>query len=90
MKKYETEINDALTADLGKSHYESFMCEPGMVLSELSYMIRHTGKFAKRTRVRTPLAQFSSHSYVQPMPYGNTLIMSPWNYPFLLSIRSAD
>jgi len=62
------------------------MCETGMVLSELSYMIRHTGKFAKRKRVRTPLAQFASHSYVQPMPYGNTLIMSPWNYPFLLSI----
>ena len=86
VKKYETEINNALTADLGKSHYEGFMCETGMVLSELSYMIRHTGKFAKRKRVRTPLAQFASHSYVQPMPYGNTLIMSPWNYPFLLSI----
>lgn len=86
VKKYETEVNDALTADLGKSHYEGFMCESGLVLSEISYMIRHTKKFAKRKTVYTPLAQFASHSFKQPVPYGNTLIMSPWNYPFLLTI----
>ena len=86
VKKYETEVNDALTADLGKSHYEGFMCESGLVLSEISYMIRHTRRFAKRKTVYTPLAQFASHSFKQPVPYGNTLIMSPWNYPFLLTI----
>lgn len=86
VKKYETEVNDALKADLGKSHYEGFMCESGLVLSEISYMIRHTKRFAKRKTVYTPLAQFASHSYKQPVPYGNTLIMSPWNYPFLLTI----
>lgn len=86
VKKYETEVNDALQADLGKSHYEGFMCESGLVLSEISYMIRHTKRFAKRKTVYTPLAQFASHSYKQPVPYGNTLIMSPWNYPFLLTI----
>lgn len=86
VKKYETEVNDALTEDLGKSHFEGFMCESGLVLSELSYMVRHTRKFAKRKTVHTPLSQFASHSYVQPVPYGNTLIMSPWNYPFLLTI----
>ena len=86
VKKYECEVNDALTADLGKSHYEGFMCESGLVLSEISYMIRHTKRFAKRKTVYTPLAQFASHSFKQPVPYGNTLIMSPWNYPFLLTI----
>lgn len=86
VKKYETEVNDALKTDLGKSHYEGFMCESGLVLSEISYMIRHTKRFAKRKTVYTPLAQFSSHSFKQPVPYGNTLIMSPWNYPFLLTI----
>ena len=86
VKKYETEVNDALKSDLGKSHYEGFMCESGLVLSEISYMIRHTKRFAKRKTVWTPLAQFASHSFKQPVPYGNTLIMSPWNYPFLLTI----
>ena len=85
VKKYQTEIDDALTTDLGKSHYEGFMCESGLVLTEISYMIRHVGKFAKKKTVATPLAQFHSHSYRQPVPYGNTLIMSPWNYPFLLT-----
>lgn len=86
VKKYEHEIEAALTEDLGKSDFEGFMCETGIVLSEISYMIRHTKKFASRHRVHTPLAQFASHSYKQPSPYGNTLIMSPWNYPFLLTI----
>ena len=86
VKKYETEINDALKADLGKSHFEGFMCESGLVLSEISYMLHHTRRFARRKTVHTPLAQFASHSFRQPVPYGNTLIMSPWNYPFLLTI----
>ncbi|MBQ9783334.1 MAG: aldehyde dehydrogenase [Clostridia bacterium] len=87
VKRYEHQINDALKTDLGKSHYESFMCESGFVLTEIGYLTKHTKKFAKRKTVPTPLAQFRSHSYRQPVPYGNTLIMSPWNYPFLLTVE---
>lgn len=86
VKKYEKEIGEALTKDLGKSDFEGFMCEVGMVLTEISYMIRHTRKFAREKTVYTPLAQFASRSYKKPSPYGNVLIMSPWNYPFLLTI----
>lgn len=45
--KYEKKINQAICADLGKSAFESYMCETGLVLSELTYMIKHTRKFAK-------------------------------------------
>ena len=86
VKKNETELGLALTKDLGKSEFEGFMCETGLVLTEISYMIRHTRKFASEHRVHTPLAQFASRSYKKPSPYGNVLIMSPWNYPFLLTI----
>lgn len=86
VKKYEVEISDALTKDLGKSAFEGYMAEIGMVLSETSYMIRNTKKYAKRKTVFTPLSQFASHSFKQPVPYGNILIMSPWNYPFLLTM----
>jgi aldehyde dehydrogenase (NAD+) len=86
VKKYEQEIANALNKDLGKSGYESFMCETGMVLAEIGYMIKHVKKFAKEKRVHTPLAQFASRSYQKPSPYGNTLIMSPWNYPLLLTL----
>ncbi len=86
VKRHENEIMEALTADLGKSGFEGFMCEIGLVLSEISYMLRHLRRFAAKKMVYTPLAQFASVSYTQAAPYGNTLIMSPWNYPFLLTI----
>lgn len=86
VKKYESEIGAALKSDLGKSAFEGFMCETGLVLNEISYMIRHTRKFAANHIVPTPLPQFASVSYKKPSPYGNVLIMSPWNYPFLLTI----
>ena len=87
VKKYEKDITDALTKDLGKSDFEGFMCEAGLTLTEISYMIHHVRKFAKKHIVYTPLAQFASVSYKKAVPYGNTLIMSPWNYPFLLTIE---
>ena len=83
---HEQELAAAMAQDLGKSATESYMCETGMVLSELSYMIRHTRKFAREKTVPTPLVQFASRSYRKPCPYGVTLIMSPWNYPLLLTL----
>ena len=82
----EAEIHAALKEDLGKSGMESYMCETGMALEELSYMIAHTKRFAKNKRVATPLAQFAARSFKSPIPYGTVLIMSPWNYPVLLTI----
>ena len=82
----EKEIHDALRKDLGKSGFESYMCETGLVLEEISYMLKHVRRFAGEKRVRTPLAQFHSRSYKKPSPYGVTLIMSPWNYPFMLTL----
>ncbi|MCI9490793.1 aldehyde dehydrogenase [Lachnospiraceae bacterium 48-42] len=82
----EEKINKAIHQDLGKSAFETYMCETGLVLSELSYMLKHIYSYAKEKNVRTPLAQFHSRSYKKPSPYGVTLIMSPWNYPFLLTI----
>ncbi len=80
------EINAALKADLGKSAFESYMCESGLSLSELDYMIAHAKKFSKVRHVSTPLVHIHSTSRVQPSPYGVVLVMSPWNYPFLLTI----
>lgn len=86
IENHEDEISSALKSDLGKGSFESFMCEIGLAKSEISYMIKHTKKFAEKRRVKTPVTHFASVSYRLPVPYGNALIMSPWNYPFLLSI----
>ena len=80
-------LTAALKTDLGKSRQESYMCEIGLVKSEISYMLSHIGRFSREHRVPTPLAQYISRSFVKTSPYGNVLIMSPWNYPILLTLE---
>lgn len=87
IKENENEIAKALYKDLNKDKVESYMVEVGMVLSELSYVIKHTKKWAKPKGVATPLSQFLASSFIVPEPYGVVLVMSPWNYPFLLTMQ---
>lgn len=87
IRAHEKDIAAALKQDLGKSEEESYMCEIGLTLNELSYQIKHINKFAKRRKVPTPLTQQLSTSFLYPSPYGRVLIISPWNYPFLLSLE---
>ena len=84
---HEAQINAALQQDLGKSPSESYMCEVGMTLAELSYTLAHLGRWARRHSVLTPLAQFHARSFTVHNPYGVVLIMSPWNYPFMLTME---
>ena len=86
IKAFEKEICSALKQDLGKSPFESFMCEIGLVLEEISFMLKNTKQLSAEKNVKTPLVNFASRSYTKPTPYGNTLIISPWNYPFLLTM----
>ena len=83
----EGEIKKALKEDLNKSESESYMTEIGMTLSELSYDIRHVRGWSKNKRVGTPLAHFPARSFISKEPYGVALILSPWNYPFMLLIE---
>lgn len=87
IKEHEEEIYDALYKDLGKSRFEGYMCEVGLTLSEISYMLKHVRSFSREKNVHTPLAQFCSRSFKKPSPRGVVLIMSPWNYPFLLTME---
>lgn len=85
----EDKIIDALKQDLNKDATESYMAEIGLVLSEINYQLRHIKRWTKNKKVWTPLAQFYGVSYETYEPYGVTLVMSPWNYPFMLSIEPA-
>ena len=87
MLAHEKDLNEALQKDLGKSRMESYMCEVGLTLSELTWMQRHLGRLSAEKRVPTPLAQFAARSFRSPSPYGTVLIMSPWNYPVLLTLE---
>ncbi len=79
-------LKDALYADLGKSGCEAYMTEIGMCRDEIRYLIKHLPGWIRSRRVTTPLAQFCADSFVVPEPYGCALIISPWNYPLLLSL----
>lgn len=87
IRRYEEELDQALEADLGKSRMESYMCEIGLTLSELTWMQKHLRSLVREKRVATPLAQFAARSFRSPSPYGTVLIMSPWNYPVLLTLE---
>lgn len=84
---HEKDLNEALQKDLGKSRMESYMCEVGLTLSELTWMQKHLSSLSAKKRVPTPLAQFAARSFRSPSPYGTVLIMSPWNYPVLLTLE---
>ena len=81
------EIFKALKADLNKSEEEAYMSEVGLVLSEISYMIKHCKRFSTPKKFPTPLSHFPASSYKIPCAYGSVLIISPWNYPFMLAIE---
>ena len=86
MIRHEADLAAALKADLGKSRMESYMCEIGLTLSELTWMQKHLRNLMRSKRVSTPAAQFAAKSFRSPSPYGTVLIMSPWNYPVLLTL----
>lgn len=87
IRRMESEINDALKKDINKAPLESYMTEVGMTLAEISYIKKHLRAWMKEKKVLTPLVQFPSKSFTIAEPYGVTLIMSPWNYPFMLCME---
>ena len=86
MIRHEADLAAALKEDLGKSRMESYMCEIGLTLSELTWIQKHLCSLILSKRVSTPVAQFAAKSFRSPSPYGTVLIMSPWNYPVLLTL----
>nr|WP_283651260.1 aldehyde dehydrogenase family protein [Ileibacterium valens] len=83
---HEDEILQALALDLGKNNKEAYFTEVGMVYSELNYMLKKLSGFTAAKYHWTPIHQFPALSMTIDVPYGNVLIMSPWNYPFQLTL----
>ncbi|MDL2236741.1 aldehyde dehydrogenase [Christensenellaceae bacterium OttesenSCG-928-K19] len=86
MHQNEGKLFDALQADLGKSEQEAYMTEVGLTYGELRHAIKNLKKWMKPKKVGTPLAHFPSRSVIHSDPYGVVLVMSPWNYPFFLTM----
>ncbi|MGX9707272.1 aldehyde dehydrogenase [Laceyella tengchongensis] len=86
IKRYEPDITTALKKDLHRSEFDAYLSEIGPTLDEIKYVSKRLKTWAKPRRVPTPQVLMGSKSYVYPEPYGLTLIISPWNYPFNLAV----
>lgn len=83
---HEDEIIEALYKDFKKPAFESFLTEINVVQSDLKDVIKNIKSWARPKRVRASILNFPSSDYIYSEPYGKTLIISPWNYPFQLAI----
>ncbi len=86
IKENENNIFDALKKDLNKAPFETYASEIGLVYTELKDAIKNLFIWNQKKKVRTPIVHFKSNSYIVSEPYGVVLIMSPWNYPFQLTL----
>ena len=86
IKENEQYIMDALYKDLRKSNFESYATEIGIVYDELNLHIKNLRKWSKREKRKSPIVHFPAKSYIYKDPYGVTLIIGPFNYPFQLVI----
>ena len=84
IQKNEEEILQALKKDLGKSNFEAYATEVGIIYDEINLHIKNIRKWAKREKRSSPIVHYPSKSYVYKEPYGVTLIIGPFNYPFQL------
>ena len=86
IKENESKIYDALKEDLNKHEFESFLTEILLVKKEIKLFTKKLKSWSKKKRVKGSILNFPSKNYLIPEPYGNVLIITPWNYPFQLSL----
>ncbi len=77
----ESELLDALRADLGKSATEAYTTEAGFVLGEIAHAERHLASWMRPEKVSLPLKLRPGRASIVSEPLGVTLVIAPWNYP---------
>ena len=82
----EQDILRALNLDLRKCEFEGVATEVQYVLSEIEHTLKKVSKWIKPKKVPTPLLHWPAKSYIHYEPFGEILIIGPWNYPFQLII----
>ncbi|MES2577292.1 MAG: aldehyde dehydrogenase [Bacteroidota bacterium] len=82
----EEAIIKALYDDFKKPSFEAVLTETNYVISDLKETIKNIDSWAKPKKVFASLLNFPSSDFIYSEPYGNVLILSPWNYPFQLAM----
>lgn len=84
--KHRENIQNAIYADFKKPAAETDLAEIYPTINELRHTISHLSDWALPLEVDVPMTHFGSSCYVNYEPKGNCLVITPWNYPFFLSI----
>ena len=84
LERHTPALEAALKEDLGKSRFESYASEIGMVLAGISHIRRHLARWMKPRAKFAPVQLFPGRSRVEPVPYGCVYILGPYNYPVQL------
>jgi aldehyde dehydrogenase (NAD+) len=83
---HENDILEALYKDFKKPAFESVLSETQFVISDLKKTIKNIHSWSKPKKVAPYILNFPTSDYIYSEPYGNVLIISPWNYPFQLAL----
>ena len=84
---HEKEFEDALAEDLGRSTVEAYLCDIGPIIVEINEMLAGLRRWARPECHFSGLMCFPSLvTKVYKMPYGVSLVISPFNFPILLTI----
>lgn len=86
IKKNEDKILNELKKDLGKSNFEGYVTEVGILYDDINFHIKNVKKWSSEEKRKSPIVYYPSKSYIYKEPYGVTLIIGPFNYPFQLVI----
>ena len=80
-------LEEALYEDLGRSPVEAYLCDLGPIIVEVNEILRGLRKWARPEKHFSGLMCFpSTRTTVYKMPYGVSLIISPFNFPMLLTL----
>lgn len=86
VEEYRPKVKDALYKDYKKHPSEVDLTEIYPVTGELKHTRKHIHRWMQKEHVGTPLALLGSSSWIHYEPKGVVLIVSPWNFPFNLTI----
>src|SRR5699024_11199503 len=86
LENYESDIYEALKADLNKSKQEAFLTEVGLLYTEIDFALKHLSHWMKKEAVPAPRAHKGTSSHISRVPLGAARVIAPRNYPIQLSL----
>nr|WP_051358001.1 aldehyde dehydrogenase [Rubidibacter lacunae] len=82
----ESQICDALAADLGKPAFEAVVSEIVFCCQEIDYARKHLRQWVRPEKVGLARTVWPARGQIRSEPLGVVLIIAPWNYPLQLAI----